>query len=162
MEQELLKLKNMDNYFDVNGKLSVFNPEIYEVNGCVIIKTSDYRKKVTSEQVELSSKYKNFRTDLEHGRSEIRIVDFFDGLSYEQSLMVALDIIEIWSNKLHALFPKEIFHVVMHTDDTDITLYCHKEHEDERPWLNEDDLDIYQSSAILVRIVEPGVTLKKV
>ena len=113
MQEELLKIKDIDNTFDFTGKLSVINPEMYKVHDCVLMRIND-KPKVSEETIEAAMKYKDFNYDYEH--SEFLIGSYFEGITYEQSLRLGLDIVELWGYKLHALFPEDEFHIIMSVD----------------------------------------------
>ena len=109
MQEELLKIKDIDNTFDFTGKLSVINPEMYKVHDCVLMRIND-KPKVSEETIEAAMKYKDFNYDYEH--SEFLIGSYFEGITYEQSLRLGLDIVELWGYKLHALFTEDEFHII--------------------------------------------------
>ncbi|MBO4456224.1 MAG: hypothetical protein J5802_00745 [Butyrivibrio sp.] len=155
MQDELLKIKDIDNTFDFTGKLSVINPEMYKVHDCVLMRFND-NPRVTEEEIEAAMRYKNFNYDYEH--SEIRIGSYFEGITYEQSLRLALDIVEMWGYKLHALFPGDEFHIVMSVDiDSEyqnVVLNYYKYRGEENFHFDLDELDKYIYEAILVNVVE--------
>ncbi|SDB25057.1 hypothetical protein SAMN02910298_01255 [Pseudobutyrivibrio sp. YE44] len=156
MKEELLKIRDIDNTFDFTGKLSVINPEIYKVKNAVFMKIND-RAKVALETVEL---YEDVDlSEWEWDRSEFLIGSYFDGITYEQSLRLALDIVELWGYKLHALFPNDEFHIsinvsnISDTDDKTIRLRYYKYRENGFHY-DLDNLDNLLYNAILINVVE--------
>ncbi len=156
MQKELLKIKDIDNTFDFTGKLSVLNPEMYKVCDCVLMRIDD-KPKVSEEQIEAAMQYKGFNYDYEH--SEFLIGNYFDGITYEQSLRLAFDIVELWGYKLHALFPKDEFHILMTVDidseyDDKVMLRYYKYRGEDGFHYNLDELDRFTLDAILINVVE--------
>lgn len=156
MQEEFLKIKDMDNTFDFTGKLSVINPTIYSVQDGIFIKIND-KKKVYEETVDYYD-YDEL-SEFEWSRSEFLIGSYFDGITYEQSLRLAFDIVELWGYKFHALFPDEEFHIaiiVSNIDGTDIKnvmLRYYTYRGEDSFCLNLDSLD-NSLNAILVNVVE--------
>ena len=156
MQEEYFKIKDMDNTFDFTGKLSIINPDIYKAGDGFFMKIND-QKKVSEET---ANDYKYDLSEWEWSRSEFLIDSYFDGITYEQSLRQAFDIVELWGYKLHALFPDEEFHIhiiVGTIDDTDektvmIRYYTYRGEDSFH--LDLDDLDDCFGTAILVNVVE--------
>ncbi len=156
MQEELLKIKDIDNTFDFTGKLSVINPEMYKVHDCVLMRIND-KPKVSEETIEAAMKYKDFNYDYEH--SEFLIGSYFEGITYEQSLRLGLDIVELWGYKLHALFPEDEFHIIMSVDieseyDNRVMLRYYKYRGEDGFHYDLDALDKFVFDAILVNVVE--------
>lgn len=156
MQEELLKIKDIDNTFDFTGKLSVINPEMYKVHDCVLMRIND-KPKVSEETIEAAMKYKDFNYDYEH--SEFLIGSYFEGITYEQSLRLGLDIVELWGYKLHALFPEDEFHIIMSVDieseyDNRVMLRYYKYRGEDGFHYDLDELDKFVFDAILVNVVE--------
>ena len=159
MQEEFLKIKDMDNTFDFTGKLSVINPTIYRIEDGIFIKIND-KKKLSEETVSYYD-YDEL-SDFEWSRSEFLIDSYFDGITYEQSLRLAFDIVELWGYKFHALFPDEEFHIaiiVSNIDDTDmktVMLRYYTYRGEDSFHLKLDSLD-NNFNAILVNVVEADV-----
>lgn len=157
MEKEFLKIKDMDNTFDFTGKLSVINPDIYKVGDGIFMKINDQRK--VSEETVNYYDYDEL-SEWEWSRSEFLISSYFDGISYEQSLRLAFDIVELWGYKLHALFPDEEFHIIvdisntLDSDEKNIMLRYYVYRGEDSFHYDLDSLDDYVGTATLVNIVE--------
>ena len=157
MQEEYLKIKDMDNTFDFTGKLSVINPTIYKVQDGIFMKIDD-REKESEETLDYYD-YDEL-SEYEWSRSEFLIDSYFDGITYEQSLRLAFDIVELWGYKLHALFPDEEFHIhiiVGTIDDTDektVMLRYYTYRGEDSFHLDLDDLDDCFGTAIMVNVVE--------
>ena len=156
MQEEILKIKDIDNTFDFTGKLSVINPGIYKVHDCVLMKL-DEKPKVSEEIIEAAMQYDNFNFDYEH--SELLIGSYFEGITYEQSLRLALDLAELWGYKLHALYPNDEFHIVIGIDlDTefskDVMINYYKYRGEDNFHFDLEGLDKYVYEAILIYVVE--------
>ena len=154
MTDEILKIKDMRKpEITERTKYSIVEPEFYDVKGCVFINNNG--EKITEENVERVQEYDEYQTEYEHGRNECRIIDYFGDIGYKQQLYLALEILEIWSQKLHQQFLNEEFHIIISADvDEDVIIYFHKLHDGEDTWLDEDNLEMYKLNAILVNIVE--------
>ena len=157
MQEEFLKIKDMDNTFDFTGKLSVINPDIYKVGDGIFIKINE-RKKVSEETV---SHYDyDELSDFEWGRSEFLISSYFDGITYEQSLRLAFDIVELWGYKFHALFPNEEFHIIISannigdTEERTVRIMYYTYRGEDSFHYDLDSLDDYLDSSIMVNVVE--------
>ena len=156
MQEEYFKIKDMDNTFDFTGKLSIINPDIYKAGDGFFMKIND-QKKVSEET---ANDYKYDLSEWEWSRSEFLIDSYFDGITYEQSLRLAFDIVELWGYKLHAQFPDEEFHIIISVstiDDTDekiVMLRYYTYRGEESFHYKLDSLDRYQNSAIMVNVVE--------
>ena len=156
MQEEMLKIKDIDNTFDFTGKLSVINPMIYKIRDGIFMKV-DERDKITEKTVDYLD-YDEL-SDFEWSYSEFLIGSYFDGITYEQSLRLAIDIVELWGYKFHALFPDEEFHIaiiVSNIDDTDmenVMLRYYTYRGEDSFHLNLDSLD-KNLNAILVSVVE--------
>ena len=86
------------------------NPTIYKVQDGIFMEIDD-RERVSEETVE-NYDYDEL-SEWEWSRSEFLIGSYFDGITYEQSLRLAFDIVELWGYKFHALFPDEEFHIIL-------------------------------------------------
>ena len=157
MQEEYLKIKDMDNTFDFTGKLSVINPTIYKVQDGIFLKIDD-RERESEETLDYYD-YDEL-SEFEWGQSEFLIGSYFDGITYEQSLRLAFDIVELWGYKFHALFPDEEFHIIISVStiaDTDVKtvriMYYTYRGEDSFHY-ELDSLDDYVNSAIMVNVVE--------
>ena len=157
MQEEYLKIKDMDNTFDFTGKLSVINPTIYKVQDGIFMKIDD-REKESEETLDYYD-YDEL-SEFEWSQSEFLIDSYFEGITYEQSLRLAFDIVELWGYKLHAQFPDEEFHIIISVstiDDTDekiVMLRYYTYRGEESFHYKLDSLDRYQNSAIMVNVVE--------
>ncbi|SFU59788.1 hypothetical protein [Butyrivibrio sp. INlla21] len=157
MQEEYLKIKDMDNTFDFIGKLSVINPTIYKIQDGIFIKIND-RERVTEEAVDYFD-YDEL-SEYEWSRSEFLIGSYFDGITYEQSLRLAFDLVELWGYKFHALFPNEEFHIIISVstiDDTEektVRIMYYTYRGDDSFHYELDALDDYLDSAIMVNVVE--------
>ena len=156
MQEEFLKIKDKDNTFDFTGKLSVINPTIYKIQDGIFIKI-DERSKVSEKTVDYYD-YDEL-SEFEWSRSEFLIDSYFDGLTYEQSLRLAFDIVDLWGYKFHALFPDEEFHIILSvssivdTDEKTIRIMYYTYRGEDSFHYDLDALDEYQNSAILVNVV---------
>ena len=157
MQEEMLKIKNIDNTFDFTGKLSVINPIIYKVKDGIFMKI-DERSKVSSETVDYYD-YEEL-SEWEWSRSEFLIGSYFDGITYEQSLRLAVDIIELWGYKLHALFPEKEFHIILDvsnivdTEEKTVRIMYYTYRGEDSFHYDLDDLDNFRYNAILINVVE--------
>ena len=157
MQEEFLKIKDVDNTFDFTGKLSVINPTIYKRKDGIFVKI-DERKKLSKKTVDLYD-YDEL-SEFEWSESEFLISDYFDGITYEQSLRLAFDIVELWSYKLHALYPHEEFHIfvsvsnILDTDEKIVMLRYYTYRGEDSFHLDLDALDEFKESAILVNVVK--------
>lgn len=157
MQEEYLKIKDMDNTFCFTGKLSVINPTIYKVQDGIFMEIDD-RERVSEETVE-NYDYDEL-SEWEWSRSEFLIGSYFDGITYEQSLRLAFDIVELWGYKFHALFPDEEFHIILivgtigDTDEKTVMLRYYTYRGEDGFHFDLDDLDDDVDSAVLVNVVE--------
>ena len=157
MQEEFLKIQDVDNTFDFTGKLSVMNPTVYRIQDGIFMKV-DERDKITEKTVDYLD-YDEL-SDFEWSYSEFFIGSYFDGITYEQSLRLAFDIVELWGYKLHALFPEEEFHIIINVSnivDSDektvrISYYTYRGEDSFHYEL--DSLDDFLGNAILVNVVE--------
>lgn len=156
MQEEVLKIKDIDNTFDFTGKLSVINPLIYKIQDGIFMKI-DERDKETLETVNYYE-YEEL-SEFEYSCSEFLIENYFEGITYEQSLRLALDIIEIWGYKLHALYPNDEFHIILAINldedfDKDVMIRYYKYRGEDSFHYNLDELDKYTFHAVLVNVIE--------
>ena len=152
MKEKMDKLKDLSNSIEIKGELSVLWPEFYEASGFYFMRTRDGEKYANLDRDRMLEMH-DYATYLEAGCSDCRINDFFEVENDDERLKLAFTIADMWAMKLSNLFPQEEFHIVIAEKDGNITMRFHKFRDDEPTWLEEDDLDGYESEAICVMIV---------
>lgn len=105
-----------DNGLITSKFLDLFFPKIIEWEGCILLILGDYLN-------DLSEKFTpndviNDKTQFEATHNHIHLTDIFTELEENpnQSLRVALRLVEVWEQQLKVNFPSQKFHLVISHD----------------------------------------------
>ena len=152
MKEKLSRIKDISDSISIKGDLSVLWPEFYETSGFYFMRICDGEKYENLDRDRMFELH-DYATYLEAGSSDCYINDFFEVENDDERIKLAFTIADMWAVKLNNLFPEEEFHIIISDREGDITMRFFKYREDEPTWLDEDDLESYESEAICVRIV---------
>lgn len=140
-----------DNGLITSKFLDLFFPKIIEWEGCVLLTLGDYLN-------DLSEKFSpndviNDKTQFEATHNHIHLTDIFTELEENpnQSLRVALRLVEVWEQQLKVNFPSQKFHLVISHDEFGSVVRFYKLRTDEIPWININNIDNFKEEAILIK-----------
>ena len=131
--------------------LDKFPPQVIEWDGCILLQLGsnldDLPEKFESNNVFCD------KTQFEATNNHVHLSDILPELddNPKQSLRIALELIEIWENKLKTEFPKEKFHLIISHDEFGSTVRFYKIRPSDIPWININSIDNYKEEAILVK-----------
>lgn len=134
---------------DLNELEKIINPNIIYVHNCAIL---DLDNKIIKENIDFDFIIKRFgdRVGYEASRNEIRVNDYIIEGTFNSIVKLSFKIINILKYKLKLQYPNNKFCIIFTSDKEYVTLRFYKIREDEKPWLNEKDLDGYIDEAIMV------------
>ncbi len=131
--------------------LDLFFPKIIEWDECILLVLEDclhdLPEKFTPNNVI------NDKTQFEATHNHIHLSDIFAELEENpnQSLRVALRLIEIWEQQLKINFPSQKFHLVISHDEFGSIVRFYKLRTGEIPWIDVDKIDNFKEEAILIK-----------
>jgi len=150
MRKLLEKLVNRNSIkevsFSINYLEQLFNPPLKNRYDCLII--SDKPTQLSEQQFGEVIKSYGDKTGYEASNTEVRINDFIsnsDIILDDEILRLALLVINIWSNKIKAIYPSDKFCFIISISKSYATLRFHKVRENEGMWLS-DDLEKYEEA----------------
>ena len=134
---------------DLNELEKIIDPNIIYVHNCAIL---DLDNKIIKENIDFDFIIKRFgdRVGYEASRNEIRVNDYIIEGTFNSIVKLSFKIINILKYKLKLQYPNNKFCIIFISDKKYVTLRFYKIREDEKPWLNEKDLDGYIDEAIMV------------
>lgn len=134
---------------DLNELEKIIDPNIIYVHNCAIL---DLDNKIIKENIDFDFIIKRFgdRVGYEVSRNEIRVNDYIIEGTFNSIVKLSFKIINILKYKLKLQYPNNKFCIIFTSDKEYVTLRFYKIREDEKPWLNEKDLDGYIDEAIMV------------
>lgn len=134
---------------DLNELEKIIDPNIIYVHNCAIL---DLDNKIIKENIDFDFIIKRFgdRVGYEASRNEIRVNDYIIEGTFNSIVKLSFKIINILKYKLKLQYPNNKFCIIFTSDKEYVTLRFYKIREDEKPWLNEKDLDGYIDEAIMV------------
>lgn len=128
-------------------------PEFIEVSECILMKQNTENPK----ELNMDHIYRMFgdRTGFEASDSHVHMMDLAKEFELQplEGVKFALKLLEIWECKLKRDFPQYRFVLILSFDGQDSILRFHRNREEEGSWLNNNDLDGYENTAILVKYV---------
>ena len=134
---------------DLNELEKIIDPNIIYVHNCAIL---DLDNKIIKKNIDFDFIIKRFgdRVGYEASRNEIRVNDYIIEGTFNSIVKLSFKIINILKYKLKLQYPNNKFCIIFTSDKEYVTLRFYKIREDEKPWLNEKDLDGYIDEAIMV------------
>lgn len=129
-------------------------PEFIEVSECVLMKKNTENLK----ELNMDNICRMFgdRTGFEAADNHVHMMDLAKEFELQplEGFKFALKLLEIWECKLKRDFPQYQFVLILSFDGQDSILRFHRNRkEEEGSWLNNNDLDGYENTAILVEYV---------
>ncbi|OPF55765.1 hypothetical protein BH721_03410 [Clostridium baratii] len=134
---------------DLNEIEKIANPNIIEVHDCVIL---DLDNRIIKKNIDFDFILKRFedRVGYEALCNEIRVNDYIIEGSFNSIVKLSFNVIDILKYKLKSKYPDDKFCIVFSSDKEYVTLRFYKIRENEKAWLNEEELDGYIDEAIMV------------
>ena len=89
-------------------------------------------------------------------QNHVYINDYFSEVEEcsEKSLRLALQIVEIWEQKLKVRFPDMKFHIVVSYDEFGAAIRFYKYRTEEGSWINIDNIESYLENGVLVKEIK--------
>lgn len=134
---------------DLNEIEKIANLNIIEVHDCVIL---DLDNRIIKKNIDFDFILKRFedRVGYEASCNEIRVNDYIIEGSFNSIVKLSFNVIDILKYKLKSKYPDDKFCIVFSSHKEEVTLRFYKIREDEKAWLNEENLDGYIDEAIMV------------
>lgn len=137
-----------------NEKIQKFlSSKFVEWDGCILLQAVNDTSGLGTKFI--PNKYYQDRTEYEAFCNHIHVNDLFPELEDfpQQSLKLALRIMEVWEGKLKNDFPSMSFHIVLSHDEFGSVLRFYKYRQEEGSWLNTDNINNY-TEGILLKVIE--------
>lgn len=129
----------------------VLMPEFIEWDGCILLVASNDIGSLGTYFK--PNQYFCDRTGYEAYNNHIHVNDYFPEAEESQdlSLKIALQILDIWEQKLKEHFSNFKFHLILSHDEFDSVVRFYKYRPEEGSWINVDNIEGYTEGGILLR-----------
>ncbi|MDF9825369.1 hypothetical protein M2475_001824 [Breznakia sp. PF5-3] len=115
----------------------LFNPRFENIYGCIVFKNQNINLSI--DDFNRLLKIYNDKTGFEANNNEIRVNDYIENdITVDESLEIALLLIDNWSLKLKKIDMKSEFCFIISCEPPYTTLRFHKVREDEALWISEE------------------------
>ncbi|MDR3258328.1 MAG: hypothetical protein LBT51_01775 [Fusobacteriaceae bacterium] len=150
VNKKMEKLIQQAKKYKKNNKLTIslkdlsrlFNPNFVKVFDCIIIADKNENKKYLETRFDKSIEYLSGKIAYEIWYAETRIDDYIEcKISKEETILIGLMIIDIWSLKLKNIDNNSKFCIIMSYDNKwngSVTLVYHKIRNNESLGISED------------------------
>lgn len=152
MEAALEELNDIINTVDYYSVSKIANTVFCEIEGCIL---RNKGTQIGSFNIERILRAYNDRTGYEASYNEVRINDYVEDFKHGpiEGLALALRVMADWKNQLKKCFPNYTLHIVVVYDGEFTTLRVYKFREEDGSWIAIDNLDGYNSEAVMVMVI---------
>jgi len=153
MKKQLKKIADMSEV-DISKIPELFLQDFVEWDSCILL--SGVNASDIKEAHFKPNEHFRDRTEFEAFCNHIYINDYFSEIEEcpEKSLKVALEIVEIWEQKLKARFPDTKFHLIVSCDEFGAAIRLYKYRIEEGSWINIDNIEGYLENGLLVKEIK--------